>query len=106
MRSKLNQDEAAGADGNAGPQVDYENRAKYYLKAIGKTPTEPVSKEARELHSRLREAVKYLRERQREYHPMYPGDVLPSYEMLTDTLANLVCDMWTHVEYAQMESET
>lgn len=105
MQRKFNQDEAADAASNDDPQVDYEKRAKRYLKAIGRTPSLPVSKEAGELHSRLKTAVEYLRERQRDYRTMCCSDVLPSYEMLGDTLVNLVCDMWGHIEHASTEPD-
>jgi hypothetical protein len=105
MKRKLYQDEAATADGSDDAQIDYEKRAKQYLKAIGKTPSPADSKEARELHSRLKTALEYLRERQRDYHNMCSADVMPSYEMLSDTLVNLVCDMWAYVEQASTEPD-
>ena len=30
---------------------------------------------------------------------------MPSYEMLSDTLVNLVCDMWAYVEQASTEPD-
>lgn len=105
MKRKLSQDEAAAADGSDDAQIDYEKRAKHYLKAIGKTPSPADSMEARELHSRLKTALEYLRERQRDYHTMCSSDVMPSFEMLSDTLVNLVCDMWAYVEHSSTEPE-
>ena len=104
MQRTFNQDEAADAS-NDDPQVDYEKRAKRYLKAIGKTPSPADSMEARELHSRLKTALEYLRERQRDYRTMCSSDVMPSFEMLSDTLVNLVCDMWAYVEHSSTEPE-
>jgi hypothetical protein len=105
MKHKLSQDEATAADGSDDAQIDYEKRAKHYLKAIGKTPSPADSKEARELHSRLKTALEYLRDRQKDYRKTYSSYVMPSYEMLADTLVNLVCDMWAYVEHSSTEPE-
>ena len=106
MNTRLRRAELASFAHNLYTQAGFSTSAESFLEKIKEAFTRRAFQDAKPMRKSVRTAVKDLSRLQMDYREIHAVDLMPYYEAITDTLANLACQMWEYIEQSEEEGDT